>query len=93
MKSSWLKMFRSPADADAAADETADTGTRSAGQDATLYDTAGDGADEADAPGAQNEAGPGPEPDPSAADSAAWPENWRVRMADGDAKAARLLER
>ena len=75
MKSSWFRIFRSPADADATAD-------------ATLPDTADAGTDVADAPGEQTEAGPGSE-----ADAPAWPDDWRVQMADGDAKAARLLER
>ncbi len=53
------------------------------GKDTSLYDEAVTGLPETD-PSVAKQAG---------AKQPAWPDDWRAQMADGDAKAARLLER
>ncbi len=103
MKPNWSEILRAPADADAAAaDTTGDAGQEASLQDRTrswsdngkegsLYDEAGTDSSDSDASVAGRSAR-----DKTAADESAgrgWPDNWRVQMANGDDKAARLLER
>ena len=98
MKPYWSEIIRAPADtgaaAAAAADATGDAGQVVSAQDRTqswsdngkegsLYDEARPDVSGAEEPGAR-EAG---------ADKSAWPDDWRAQMANGDARAARLLER
>ncbi len=94
MNSHRSEIVPSPADADAegSSEETAaeevipQDRTQSwsdNGKDTSLYDDALAGSPETDPPAAKQ---PG-------AGQPAWPDDWRAQMADGDAKAARLLER
>ncbi len=103
MKPHWSEIHRAPADADvAAADNSGDAGQEASPQDRTrswsdngkqgsLYDGAGTGSSDAVGSDA-DQSGPGK----TAADQSAgprWPDDWRAQMANGDDKAARLLER
>lgn len=95
MKPYWPKIHRAPADTGAgaadpaAADTTGDARQEMGpqdrtqswsdnGKDGSLYDEARSDESGAEVPGA---------------DRSAWPDDWRVQMANGDARAARLLER
>ena len=103
MKHPWSEFLRSPADAPAA--DAADaidaidainaTGdaTGEATQQGSLYDGAGPEAPDGGAPGAQvPETGRQAAEKPDAG-KPGWPDDWRAQMANGDARAARLLER
>ena len=100
MKPYWPEIHRAPADAGAgAADTAAADATGDAeqevsiqdrtqswsdnGKDGSLYDEAGSDVSDGKKSGAEE----------SGADMSAWPDNWRAQMANGDARAARLLER
>lgn len=99
MKPHWSEIHRAPADAAAAAaGDTDDDATQEAslqdrtlswsdsGKEGSLYDEVETNSSDTDASGV----------DRSAADKSGhrqWPDDWRAQMANGDAKAARLLER
>ena len=98
MKPHWSEVYRCPADADVTgADAVADASSQSSLQDRTLswsdngkegslYDEAGTVAPDAALSDADRSA-------PDKTGDGHWPDDWRAQMANGDAKAARLLER
>ncbi|MEO1161546.1 MAG: hypothetical protein AAFW74_14040 [Pseudomonadota bacterium] len=98
MKPHWSEIYRSPADADTAgADAVGDASSQAGLQDRTqswsdngkegsLYDEAATVAPDAAPSDADRSA-------PDKAGDGQWPDDWRAQMANGDAKAARLLER
>jgi len=95
VKPYWTEIHHAPADTGAAAsDTTAAVATGDAGQEVSAQDRTqswsdngkeGSLYDEArsDVSGAEEQV----------ADKSAWPDDWRAQMANGDARAARLLER
>lgn len=93
MKPHWSEMHRAPADANAV---DADT-TGNAGQEANLQDRTQSWSDNGKDGSLYDEANTGAsgaeelEADKSA--ERLWPDDWRAQMANGDDKAARLLER
>jgi len=100
VKHPWSEFHRSPADATAAgaADATGD-----AAQQGSLYDGAGPEEPDVDAAGAKEPGADKSAAEKSAAEKSAaekpdagkpaWPDDWRAQMANGDERAARLLER
>lgn len=98
MKPHWSEIHRAPADAAAAeADGTGTAGqeanvqdrTRSwsdNGKDGSLYDEAETGSAGAETAGASGQHA-------DRTGDRQWPDDWRAQMANGDARAARLLER
>ncbi len=101
MKSNWTEIYRSPADAtgEVAQEATLQDKARSLpdnGKEGSLYDEANTDPAGADAHAAQASG-----TKRSVADKLAsgvpgerqWPDDWRTQMANGDARAARLLER
>lgn len=100
MKPHWSEILRAHVDAGAVAADTATADTIAAdaagdaGQEVSIQDGTQSWSDNGKDGSLYDEAGSdGFGAEEPVADKSPWPDDWRVQMANGDARAARLLER